>query len=286
MLDVIGAILHREFTPLADAPNELQRIVTKALQKDRNARYQTAQDFAHDLQAWKDELAYQARAARASGDTERLGAHAARVLAAEANSSTEADTLLTKASALEALAREPRALPGLRASLIVVAALLVVAVAAYFIFARKTAPAVTEREPLLLADFENKAGEEIWDGTLKQALAVALEQSPYMNIFPEERARDTLRLMNRSVDESVTRATGREICQRRNVRAMLVGTIAKLERSYTVTLEATNAQRPLWPLAHLGLARAWVLQGEVAKAKQMYDEFSDCGKRRMRICRC
>jgi serine/threonine protein kinase len=78
MIDVLGAILHQEPAPLPTqseaVPDELQRIVTKALQKDRDARYQTAQDFARDLQEWKDELAYQARAAKASGETERLGA--------------------------------------------------------------------------------------------------------------------------------------------------------------------------------------------------------------------
>ena len=132
MLDVIGAVLHQEPAPLADAPVEVQRIVTQALQKDRHARYQTAQDFARDLQEWKDELAYQARAARASDETERakLGAHAARVLASEASPSTEADTLLTKASVLEASARASAALPAWRIPLVAVTALLVVAVAA------------------------------------------------------------------------------------------------------------------------------------------------------------
>src|SRR5262245_14524367 len=133
------------------------------------------------------------------------------------------------------------ALTGRETAIIAILALLLLA-AAWFFLNRISTPALAEREPLLLADFENKTGEDIWDGTLKQALAIALEQSPYMNIFPEARARSTMRLMNRSVDEPITPAVGREICQRRNVRALLVGTIAKLERSYTVTLEATDAQ--------------------------------------------
>ena len=69
-----------------------------------------------------------------------------------------------------------------------------------------------------------------------------LEQSPYLNIFPEERARETLRLMERSHDEKITREVGREICQRRGIKALLVGTIASLGRNYVITLEAVNSQ--------------------------------------------
>ena len=69
-----------------------------------------------------------------------------------------------------------------------------------------------------------------------------LEQSPYLNIFPEERARETLRLMERSQDEKITREIGREICQRRGIKALLVGTIASLGRNYVITLEAVNSQ--------------------------------------------
>src|SRR5207244_13372536 len=65
-------------------------------------------------------------------------------------------------------------------------------------------PALTEKDTVLLADFENKTGEPVFEGTLKQALAVQLEQSPFLNIFPDERVRETLRLMNRSADDRVT----------------------------------------------------------------------------------
>src|SRR4030095_17229387 len=77
---------------------------------------------------------------------------------------------------------------------------------------------------------------------LKQGLAVQLEQSPYLNIFPEERARETLRLMERSRDEKITRELGREICQRRGIKALLTGNIATLGRNYVITLEAVNSQ--------------------------------------------
>ncbi len=243
MIDVLGAIMHETPAPLPDAPAEVNRIVTKALNKDREQRYQTTQELVRDLKELKEELAYQARVLGAQPDVAqaaRLRMASAAMPSTLASQSTEEKTISSpnkRATSHALAARKLRALP-----VMALLALALIAVAGYVLFNRKVTPALAEREPLLLTDFENKTGEDIWDGTLKQALAVALEQSPYMNIFPEERARDTLRLMNRSVDEPITRATGREICQRRNVRALLVGTITKLERSYTVTLEATNAQ--------------------------------------------
>lgn len=123
---------------------------------------------------------------------------------------------------------------------VLVSLLLIVAAAALFYFTRK--PTLTERDPILLADFDNRTGEAIWDGTLKQALAVTLEQSPYLNIFADERARVTLKLMGKPDNERITRATGREICQRRGVKALLVGTIAKQERNYSLSLEAIDSR--------------------------------------------
>jgi len=103
-------------------------------------------------------------------------------------------------------------------------------------------PALTEKDTVLLADFENQTGDVIFDGTLKQALAVQLEQSPFLNIFPDERVRETLRLMKRPADERVTSAVAREVCQRQNLKAMLSGSIASLGHDYVLTLEAINSQ--------------------------------------------
>src|SRR4030095_9020721 len=96
---------------------------------------------------------------------------------------------------------------------------------------------------ILLADFVNTTGDAAFDGsTLKQALAVQLRQTPFLRLFPEEGARETLRYMGHSEDERVTRPVGREICQRRGLKALLVGTIASLGRNYVITLEAINGQ--------------------------------------------
>lgn len=82
----------------------------------------------------------------------------------------------------------------------------------------------------------------MFDDSLKQALAVQLEQSPFMNIFPEERIRETLRFMARSPDERLTKDVAREKYERQGIKAMLTGSIAPLGSHYVINLEATNAR--------------------------------------------
>ena len=90
---------------------------------------------------------------------------------------------------------------------------------------RAASQALTEKDAILLADFVNTTGDAVFDGTLKQALAVQLEQSPYLNVLPESRIQAALRLMGRSPDERVTSDVAREICVREGVKAMLTGSI-------------------------------------------------------------
>jgi len=101
--------------------------------------------------------------------------------------------------------------------------------------------ALSEQDTIVLADFANTTGEPVFDGTLKVALAVAMEQSPFLKVFPDDRIRETLRLMDRSPDERVTRQIGREIAQREQLKALLSGSISTLGRNYVLALEALNA---------------------------------------------
>jgi DNA-binding winged helix-turn-helix (wHTH) protein/tetratricopeptide (TPR) repeat protein len=101
--------------------------------------------------------------------------------------------------------------------------------------------AFTEEDSVLVADFDNSTGDPVFDGTLRQALAVQLAQSPFVNVFPEERVRETLRFMGRSPDDRVTRAVAREVAQRQGVKALLAGSIASFGRHYVINLEAVNA---------------------------------------------
>ena len=121
--------------------------------------------------------------------------------------------------------------------------LVLAMVGAIFWYLKHTPAApLTEKDTIVLADFVNTAGDPVFDGTLKQALAVQLEQSPFLNIFSDQRVREALKFMGRSPDERVTRDVGREICQRHGLKAMLVNSIASLGNHYVITLEAVNAQ--------------------------------------------
>lgn len=136
--------------------------------------------------------------------------------------------------------RPPSARRWWAAAAALAAAIAVLAVASWFL-----SPGVrtlSEQDTIVLADFENTTGEPVFDGALKVALAVALEQSPFLKVFPDDRARDTLRLMQRSPDERITRSIAREIARREQLKALLAGSIAGLGRHYVIALEAINAE--------------------------------------------
>lgn len=117
------------------------------------------------------------------------------------------------------------------AALVVVAGLL---------FYLRKHPALTEKDTILLADFTNLTTDPAFDGTLKQGLAVQLEQSPFLSTFPDTRVRQTLRLMGRPMETRVTGEIAQEICQRQGLKALISGTIASLGSHYVITLEAIS----------------------------------------------
>jgi hypothetical protein len=94
----------------------------------------------------------------------------------------------------------------------------------------------------VLADFVNTTGEPVFDGTLRQALAVQIEQSPFLHVVSDQQVRKALRLMGRPQDERLTNVVAREVCEREGVKAMLAGSIVSLGRNYVVDLEATNCR--------------------------------------------
>src|SRR6185503_7124357 len=111
-----------------------------------------------------------------------------------------------------------------------------------FLFKTWRTPAFTDKDTIVLADFTNTTGDNVFDGALKQALAVQLGQSPYLSIAPDDRIRETLRFMGRSPDERLTRDIAREICLRQGIKALLAGSITSLGANYVLSLEAVNAQ--------------------------------------------
>jgi tetratricopeptide (TPR) repeat protein len=123
------------------------------------------------------------------------------------------------------------------------AAVLVLALAGTWTWrASNRPPALTDRDSILLADFANSTGEAVFDDTLRQALAVHLGQSPFLDIVGDERINETLRLMGRTAGEHLTHDVAREVCQRQDVKAMIEGAIASIGSQYVVALTATACQ--------------------------------------------
>ena len=100
--------------------------------------------------------------------------------------------------------------------------------------------ALTDKDTILVADFDNKTGDAVFDETLKQALAVDLEQSPFLNIVSDRKAMAALRLMGRPMDQPVVREVAREVCQRVGGKAMLAGSISALGSNYVLSLNAID----------------------------------------------
>jgi len=209
---IFDAILNRPPTPPIrlnpDVPPHLEEVLNKLLEKDRELRYQSAAEVRSDLK-------------RLKRDSE-----SGTILAASASSSSNRSRPVPR-----------RKLPGwLIPSLVV--ALVVVGLGFVFI---KRGRALTDRDSILITDFVNTTADPVFDGTLKKALAVDLGQSPYLNVFPEQKIRQTLQFMGRNPDDRITADVGREICMRDGIKAMLTGSIASLGNDYAITLEAVHA---------------------------------------------
>lgn len=226
---VVVAILEKDPPPLTqfapETSSEIQRIIGKLLSKDAAQRYQSARDLMTELERFRQRLF--ADTAADKQQTDELSVQSTGKGAAT-------DTKTTFARLFRQLQFHRRFVWG-------ALALLVLATAGFFYFSR-SATTLTEKDTLLLADFVNLTGEEVFDSTLKQALAVQLEQTPFLSFLAEDRIRETLRYMKREPDERVTRELAREICQRQGVKAFIVGSIARFDRHYSITLETINGQ--------------------------------------------
>ena len=232
--DILAAVLEREPRPFSAAaqavPTELRRIVAKALRKDRDERYQTVKDLLLDLRSLKQEIEFQAKMESSVLTVDKTESQAAINV-----THSQAPHATSLSSQLAAQLRTHRI-----GALITLTFLVGALVLAYFYFNHRSA--LSDKDTILLADFVNNTGDATFDSTLKQALAVQLRQTPFLNLFPEEWVHETLRYMGRPDNERITPQIGREICQRRGLKALLVGTIAALGNNYVITLEAINGR--------------------------------------------
>ncbi len=230
-----------------ELPAEFEHIINRALEKDRNLRYQHAADLRAELQRLKRDTE-SGRSAVVAATSEPLAP--AAVVSAAATPPPSGASIPASASG-PSVAAQPQAsgsavVPpsaGRRRWLLASAAVVLAAMAAggAFLYSHRANP-LTEKDFILLTDFTNTTGDSLFDATLKQALAVQLEQSPFLNVYPQERVREALRYAGRSPDDRVTVPVARDICQREAVKAILSGTISSMGSNYVVSLEALNCR--------------------------------------------
>jgi eukaryotic-like serine/threonine-protein kinase len=212
---VFEAILNRAAPPLLrlnpELPVELERIINRALEKDRNLRYQHASDMRAELQRLKRDSESGHSAAASSGTVAVTEAPVAR---------------------------------GAKLWKIAVPVLLVALLAAGGLYYRSLPQnkRLTDKDTIVLADFANSTGDAIFDDTLKTALNVSLRQSPFLNVLSDREVAKTLQQMTRPLSTKLTPEVARELCQRAGSKAYLTGSIGSLGSEYVLGLKAVNCQ--------------------------------------------
>jgi serine/threonine protein kinase len=199
----LAAIAYLDPPPLpAEIPQELERVVARCLRKDPARRFQHMGDVRVEL----EEL-------REKSDSGKLAGE--------------------QAPARPDNRHFPR--PALAA-----AAFLVLAAGSFFLWRLVQAKQLTDKDALVLADFTNTTGDGVFDDTLKQGLAVQLEQSPFLNLVSERKVNETLKLMGRSAGDRLTPEVTREVCQRTRSKALVEGSIAELGSQYVIGALSEN----------------------------------------------
>ncbi len=236
--EIFEAILNR--APIApvrlnpNLPPKLEDIINRSLEKDRNLRYQHASDMRAELQRLKRDT-----------ETGRVGIASSGAVpiaqSSDAQAAPGSSAVAAPASSGAVRAVEPPAQRSGKLWKILVPVSLVIIAGVIggglYLRSRPSAP-LTEKDTVVLADFDNKTGDPVFDDALKEALAVQLGQSPFLNILSDRKVGETLRLMGRGPGERVTSEVARELCVRTGSKAFLLGTISSLGGQYVVGVDA------------------------------------------------
>ena len=220
-----------------DLPAKLEDIIVRALEKDRELRYQSAAEMRAELMRLKRDT-----------DTSRAASSGAIPAAAERASAPSVETsvaAVTRSSRAGAPAPHDSGAvptrPASRAKLAGSVTILIVALALGALYYRSRQSAkLTEKDTIVLADFTNTTGDPVFDGTLRQGLSSQLEQSPFLNLLSDERVAQTLALMAQPKDARLSKDLAREVCQRTASAATIEGSISNLGNQYVIGLKAVN----------------------------------------------
>ncbi len=227
-------ILRRAPTPVVrinpELPPVLDEIIGKALEKDPELRYQNASDLRADLQRLKRD-----------SESGRMAPQVleADVLESEGKPKPKPRSMRVATAPLTTpLSDASRRTVFLPLAVVAIVALVIVGV--YWRSRKPPRVALSEKDSVVVIEFANATGDPVFDETLKQALGVQLEQSPFLNVLSERKVAQTLRLMGRPPETRLTADIGRELCLRASSKAMLTGSIANLGTQYVIGLNAVN----------------------------------------------
>ncbi len=243
---IFKAILDAEPTPAVrlnpDLPAKLEDIINRAMEKDRELRYQSAKEMRSELLRLKRDTESRHGAPASSGAMAVVqDTPAPPVSPALPSSGSIAAARPASVAVTPILAS-----PGSRWKILLPVALVaLIALVAGGLYLRSrpatsttNAAPLTEKDTVVLTDFTNTTGDPVFDDTLKQALAVDLEQSPFLNILSDRKISATLKLMDRPPTEHVTADVAKELCLRTGSKAILAGSVSNLGSQYVIGLEA------------------------------------------------